>query len=35
MSINKKELIKRVTQRVAHNSQDVEEVINATIDEIW
>ena len=35
MSINKKELIKRVTQRVGQNSQDVEFVINATLDEIY
>ena len=35
MSISKKELIKRVSQRVNHHSQDVEEVINATLDEIY
>lgn len=35
MSINKKELIKRVSQRVSQNSQDVEDVIEATLDEIY
>ena len=35
MSISKKELIKRVSQRVNHHSQDVEEIINATLDEIY
>ncbi len=35
MSISKKELIKRVSQRVNHQSQDVEEIINATLDEIY
>ncbi|NJL51282.1 MAG: HU family DNA-binding protein [Hydrococcus sp. SU_1_0] len=35
MSINKKDLIKRVTQRVSHNSQFVEEVIDVTLDEIY
>ncbi|MFM2310937.1 MAG: hypothetical protein RLZZ04_213 [Cyanobacteriota bacterium] len=34
MSINKKDLIKRVTQRVSHNSQEVEDIINITLDEI-
>lgn len=35
MSINKKDLIKRVTQRVSHNSQSVEDIINVTLDEIY
>jgi DNA-binding protein HU-beta len=35
MSINKKNLIERVTQRVSHNSKDVEEVIDVTLDEIY
>ena len=35
MSINKKDLIKRVSQRVSHNIQTVEEVINVTLDEIY
>jgi DNA-binding protein HU-beta len=35
MSINKKDLIKRVTRRVSQNAQDVEEVIDATLDEIY
>ncbi|MGD1702735.1 MAG: HU family DNA-binding protein [Okeania sp. SIO1H6] len=35
MSINKKELIKRVSQQVNYDSQVVEEVINATLDEIY
>ncbi len=35
MSINKKDLIKRVSQRVSYDTQAVEEVINATLDEIY
>jgi DNA-binding protein HU-beta len=35
MSINKKNLIERVTQRVSHNSTYVEEVIDVTLDEIY
>ena len=34
MSINKKELIKRVSEQVSYDTQVVEEVINVTLDEI-
>ncbi len=35
MSINKKDLIQRVSQRVSYDNQVVEEVINVTLDEIY
>ena len=35
MSINKKELIKRIAQRVDHKNQEVEQIIDATLDEIY
>ncbi|NET16437.1 MAG: HU family DNA-binding protein [Okeania sp. SIO1H6] len=35
MSINKKELIKRVSQQVSYDTPVVEEVINVTLDEIY
>ena len=35
MFISKKDLIKRVAQRVEHKNQEVEQIIDATLDEIY
>ena len=35
MSINKKELIRHVCQRVGRDEREIEEIINATLEEIY
>ncbi|VEP15272.1 conserved hypothetical protein [Hyella patelloides LEGE 07179] len=35
MSIGKKDLVKRVTQKVDSKQKDVEEIIDATLEEIY
>ena len=35
MSINKQELIRRVCQRVARDEQTIEEILDATLEEIY
>ena len=35
MSINKKELIRRVCQRINQDEQEIEETVDATLEEIY
>ena len=35
MSINKKELIRRVCQRISQDEQEIEETVDATLEEIY
>ncbi len=35
MTINQKELIKRITQRINQKEEIVEEIVNATLEEIY
>lgn len=35
MSIDKKELVRRVSQRLSRETREVEEIIDATVEEIY